>query len=32
MKKKYLIGVVIIAIVGIWIIKSPHELTTAQVL
>ncbi|CAJ2233072.1 hypothetical protein [Companilactobacillus paralimentarius] len=32
MKKKYLIGVVIIAIVGIWIIKSLHELTTAQVL
>lgn len=32
MKKKYLIGLVIIAVVGIWIVKSPHELTTTQVL
>ncbi|GEO56961.1 hypothetical protein [Companilactobacillus bobalius] len=33
MKKKYLIGVVmVIVVVGIWIVKSPHELTTTQVL
>lgn len=33
MKKKKIVWILlVIAVIGIWIIKSPHEMTTAQVL